>query len=326
VTAERVWTIRDALAWTVEYLGRRDIDSPRLSAEWLLSAATGLSRVELYAYHDRPLSPDERARFREGIERRAAGEPLQYVTGEMPFRHLVLKVRPGVFIPRPETEVLVDVGLAALPAGVGAEDLRSRSSECPSPEAMNTPAECSLRSPAPTPADVPVVVDLCTGSGAVAVSVAFECGGVRVVATDLNPLAVETAARNAEAAGVTDRVDVFEGDLFAPVPGELRGRVDVVLANPPYIPSADLPTLPVEVLGFEPHLALDGGADGLETARRIVAEAPAWLVGEGTLAMELDETRVAAMADEMTSAGWRDVRVVKDLTGRDRVAAGVRPA
>jgi release factor glutamine methyltransferase len=289
--AERVWTVRDALAWTCDYLGRRGVESPRLSAEWLLSAATGLSRVELYAYHDRPLSPEERGRFREGIERRASGEPLQYVTGEMPFRHLVLKVRPGVFIPRPETEVLVDVVLAAL-----------------------------------SPAEAPVVVDLCTGSGAVAVSVAYEVPSARVYATDLNPLAVETASRNAEAAGVGERVDVREGDLFAPLPDELRGLVAAVVANPPYVPSADMPTLPAEVLGFEPHLALDGGADGLDTARRIVTEAPRWLAPGGLLAMELDEARAEAMADEMKAAGWQDAAVTNDLAGRRRVASSRRPA
>jgi release factor glutamine methyltransferase len=290
--SDRVWTIRDAMAWTVDYLGRKQVDEPRRSAEWLLSAATGLSRVELYAHFDRPLSPEERARFREGIERRAAGEPLQYVTGEMPFRHLVLRVRPGVFIPRPETEVLVDVALAGIPAD----------------------------------AEAPLAIDLCTGSGAVAVSIAYERPGAELYASDLNPLAVETTWDNAARAGVGGRVNVFEGDLFAPLPPELKGRATVVAANPPYIPSADLPQLPAEVAGYEPHLALDGGADGLDTARRIAADAPQWLAGDGLLAMELDESRVSAMAAEMEAAGWRDVRVTRDLAGRERVASGVRPA
>jgi release factor glutamine methyltransferase len=289
--AERVWTVRDALDWTIDYLTRKGIEEPRRSAEWLLSAATGLSRVELYTHFDRPLSAEERARFREGIERRAAGEPLQYVTGEMPFRHLVLRVRPGVFIPRPETEVLVDVALAALPAG-----------------------------------REPVVIDLCTGAGAVAVSLAYENPWVTVHATDLNPLAVETTWDNAARANVGGRVNVFEGDLFAPLPREIAGRAAVVVANPPYIPTADMPTLPAEVLGFEPRLALDGGADGLETARRIVAEAPAWLAPRGLLAMELDETRVADMSREMEAAGWHEVTVTRDLPGRDRVVSGIQPA
>lgn len=286
--SERVWTIREALAWTIDYLTRKRIDEPRRSAEWLLSAATGLSRVEIYANFDRPLAPEERARFREGIERRAAGEPLQYVTGEMPFRHLVLRVRPGVFIPRPETEVLVDVALGLLPA------------------------EGEV-----------AAADLCTGSGAVAVSLAFERPSLTAYATDLNPLAVETAWDNAARAGVGGRVNAFEGDLFAPLPAELRGRLALVVSNPPYIPSADISTLPAEVLGFEPHLALDGGADGLETARRIAAGAREWLAPGGGLAMELDETRVARMAEELAAGGWADARVTRDLAGRDRVVSAV---
>ncbi|MDO8964406.1 MAG: HemK/PrmC family methyltransferase, partial [Coriobacteriia bacterium] len=200
--ADAVWTVKAALDWTLDYFGRKGVDSPRRSAEWLLSAATGLSRLELYAYHDRPLTPEERTSFRAGIERRAAGEPLQYVTGEMPFRHLVLHVRPGVFIPRPETEVLVDAALEALAAVVA-----------------------------------PVVIDLCTGSGAIAVSIAYEHADARVWASEIVPATAEVARLNAARAGVEERVTVLDGDLFAPLPLELRGRVNVIATNPPYIPT-----------------------------------------------------------------------------------------
>lgn len=284
--AERAWTCKDALDWTTEYLGRKGDEHPRRSAEWLLSAATGLSRVELYAYFDRPLSPDERAKFRASIERRAAGEPLQYVTGEMPFRHLVLHVEPGVFIPRPETEVLVDAVL----------------------EAIREVQE-------------PLVVDLCTGSGAIAVSIAHEHRGARVWASDVSEQAVEAARRNALYADVTDRVQMFQGDLFAPIPEDLAGRLVAVVSNPPYIPTGDLPDVPNEVLGFEPKTALDGGPDGLDVARRIAAQSLEWLVPGGFLAMELDETRAAVMADEMR-ADYVGVSVRKDLTGRDRIVVG----
>jgi len=287
---ERTWTVADAMSWTVDYLTRKEVESPRRSAEWLLSAATGLSRIELYAHHDRPLTPVERAAFRAGIERRAAGEPLQYVTGEMPFRHLVLQVRPGVFIPRPETEVLVDCVLEFLDASGVAE---------------------------------PVVVDLCTGSGAVAVSTAHERADARVYATEVVPQTAEVAVLNAERAGVSDRVSVAVGDLFAPLPDELRGRVDVVVSNPPYIPTADLASLPVEVASREPRIALDGGADGLDTVRRIVEESREWLRPGGLLAMETDTSRVKDAAELMTS--WYErVGVRHDLTGRDRIAFGTR--
>lgn len=285
--AERVWTVKDALDWTVEFLERKADEHPRRSAEWLLSSATGLSRVELYAYHDRPLSPDERERYRTLVAKRAQGMPLQYVTGEMPFRHLVIHVEPGVFIPRPETEVLVDEVLAHI----------------------RHIAE-------------PVVVDLCTGSGCVAVSVAAEHPGARVWAVDLSPEAVGAAALNARNARVEERVTVLHGDLFGPLPADLAGVVDVVVSNPPYIPTADLPDLPPEVLGFEPHRALDGGPDGLNVVRRIAEDARAWLRPGGLLTMETDTAR-AAEAARILGAHYEDARVLPDLTGRDRIARGL---
>lgn len=287
---ERAWTVGEALAWTVDYLERKGIEGPRRSAEWLLSAATGLSRVELYAHFDRPLSPEERAAFREGIERRAAGEPLQYVTGEMPFRHLVLRVRPGVFIPRPETEVLVDAVLEFIDRSGVAE---------------------------------PLVVDLCTGSCAVAASVAHERAGARVHATEIVPDTAEAAADNALRAGVGSRVAVHIGDLFAPLPTDLRGRFDVVVSNPPYIPTADIAALPAEVSAHEPRVALDGGADGLDVVRRIVDEAREWLRPGGLLAIETDTSR-AKDAAELMLPWYEGVEVRTDLTGRDRIALGTR--
>jgi len=282
----RVWTVKDALEWTVEFLGRKSDEHPRRSAEWLLSAATGLSRVQLYAFHDRPLSPDERARYRALVARRAEGMPLQYVTGEMPFRHLIIHVEPGVFIPRPETEVLVDVALEAI---------------------RGLPR--------------PIVIDLCTGSGCVAASIAAESPEARVWAVDQSASAVAAARRNVLHAKVSDRVQVVHGDLFDPLPGELAGTVDLIVSNPPYIPSSDLPDIPVEVLGFEPREALDGGPDGLDVFRRITADAPGWLAPAGALALELDEARVGAAAGELRD-GYECIEVRKDLTGRDRIVFG----
>jgi release factor glutamine methyltransferase len=280
--AERVWTVKDALEWTCEFLAKKGDEHPRRSAEWLLSSATGLSRVELYAYFDRPLSPEERERYRTLVARRADGMPLQYVTGEMPFRHLVIHCEPGVFIPRPETEVLVDAVL----------------------EHLRDVAE-------------PLVIDLCTGSGCVATSVACEHPGARVWAVDASPQAVETARRNALHGGASDGVQVVHGDLFDPLPAELLGTVDFIVSNPPYVPSADLPDLPAEVLGFEPHLALDGGPDGLDVFRRIAEQAWEWLAPGGGIAIELDTARVADAA-AMLRDRYEGVEVRKDLTGRDR--------
>jgi release factor glutamine methyltransferase len=284
--AERVWTVRDALEWTVDYLARKGDEHPRRSAEWLLSAATGLTRVEVYAHHDRPLSREERARYRTLVARRAEGMPLQYATGEMPFRHLVVRVEPGVFIPRPETEVLVDVALDLL-AG--------------SPE--------------------PRVVDLCTGSGCIAAALATERPQARVWAVDASERAVAAARRNADCAGAGERVQVLHGDLFEPLPRDLAGTADLVVSNPPYVPSADLPDLPAEVLGFEPREALDGGPDGLDVFRRIASEALDWLAPGGALAVELDQRRVEDGA-RLLEAWYEGVTVRKDLTGRDRIVFG----
>jgi release factor glutamine methyltransferase len=284
MAADRVWTVRESLDWTVGYFERAGVESPRRSAEWLLSAATGLSRVELYAHFDRPLTNPERAAFRESIERRAKGEPLQYVTGEVAFRHLVLKVEPGVFIPRPETEVLVDEALRELPHGG-------------------------------------VAIDLCAGSGAVAISIAYERPDVSVVATELSEATAAVARANAERAGVADRVTVLTGDLFAPLPAELRAGADVVVANPPYVPSGDMASLPAEVSAFEPHVALDGGPDGLDVARRIIEGARGWLRPGCVLLMELDTDRVKD-AVRIMDPWYEDCEVRLDLTGRDRFAAG----
>jgi release factor glutamine methyltransferase len=287
MAAEQVWSVKAALDWTTTFLAEKADEHPRRSAEWLLSAATGLSRVELYAFHDRPLSDSERAALRDSVRRRAAGEPLQYVTGEVAFRHLVVKVRPGVLIPRPETEVLVDAVLPEVQRLV-----RDRG------EAL--------------------VADLCTGSGCIALSIASECPGSSVLATDVSPLAVEIAAENAARLGLSEAVTTLSGDLFSALPETVCGTLDVIVANPPYIPSADVPELPAEVAGFEPRLALDGGIDGLDVFRRILAGGTRWLRPGGVLAVELDERMVRKAAAEAVE-WYEDVTVVSDLTGRDRI-------
>jgi release factor glutamine methyltransferase len=293
MTAEQVWTVKAALDWTCGYLTERDDEHPRRSAEWLLSAATGLSRVEIYALYDRPLSDAERASLREGVKRRAAGEPLQYVTGEVAFRHIIVKVRPGVLIPRPETEVLVDAVLPAVDAAIAARG-----------EAL--------------------VADICTGSGCIALAIAQERAEASVHAGDLSPVAVEVTTENAERLALADRVSVIEGDLFAALPAELLGRFDVVVSNPPYVPTADVPQLPAEVAGFEPHLALDGGVDGLDIYRKILVDARSWLRPGGLLGVELDERMVRIAATE-AEEWYQDVRVISDLVGRDRIVVARMP-
>lgn len=289
-----LWTIRSALEWTSGYLERKGDEHPRLSSEWLLCAATGFSRVELYTNYDRPLDKDELKVLHAGVERRGRGEPLQYVTGEMPFRHIVLKCAKGVLIPRPETEVLVDHVLAYLDAlpGQGGED----------------------------GAAGPLVLEVGTGTGCIALSIAQERPGARVRATDVSPDALGLAERNRAALGLDERVELYLADIAEGVPGAGEAAYDVVVSNPPYIPTAEIDRLPREVGGYEPLLALDGGPDGLDVFRRVAACAAASLKPGGLLACELHEDRLRDAAALPEVAGpFTDVRVEKDLTGRDRV-------
>ena len=288
---QETWTVQRVLDWTVGYLQRKGDERPRLSAEWLLCAATGLTRVEVYTNFDRPLTPDELALMHESVARRGRGEPLQYVTGEMPFRHIVMRCEKGVLIPRPETEVLVDGCLEAL-EGV----------------------------------DAPRVLEIGTGTGCIALSLATEYPGTRVIATDVSPRAVALAKRNRDALELAGVVDVVECDLASGVPDALMGTFDLLVSNPPYIPTAVLEhEVPPEVKDHEPHLALDGGPDGLDVFRRLLELAPTALRPGATMALELSEDNVEKAADECRAqAGWKRVEVRQDLTQRPRVLLAVR--
>lgn len=283
------WTVRSALEWTTGYLERKNDEHPRLSAEWLLCAATGLTRIEVYMNYDRPLVAEELAVLHAGVERRGKGEPLQYVTGEMPFRHIVLKCAPGVLIPRPETEVLVDCVLKylnAVPAG---------------PQASR-------------------VLEIGTGTGCIALSLVGEHPDVEVDATDIAPEAYTLATRNRDVLGFEERVRFYLTDLANGVPGADEGTFDVLVSNPPYIPSALVPALPPEVSSYEPGLALDGGPDGLDVFRRIAVQAARALKPGGLLACELhEECLQAASREPSVLESFSDVRIVQDLTHRDRI-------
>ncbi|MFP2957641.1 peptide chain release factor N(5)-glutamine methyltransferase [Myxococcus sp. 1LA] len=281
------WTIRRVLTWTTQHFEKRQVDAPRLTAEILLSYVLKLSRVRLYVDLDRPLSKEELGAYRALIERRMAGEPTQYLTGVREFYNRPFKVDARVLIPRPETELLVEAALRMLP-----KDAPGRA------------------------------LDVCTGSGCIAISLAAERPQATVIATDLSPDACALAQENAQALGVADRVTVLQGDLFAPVPaGE---RFQVVVSNPPYIASDEIPGLSAEVRR-EPKLALDGGPDGLVAVRRVVTGARQWLEAGGLLAMEIGEDQGPAVLELLRAAGYADARVEKDLERRERMAFGTQP-
>ncbi|QZZ52575.1 peptide chain release factor N(5)-glutamine methyltransferase [Myxococcus xanthus] len=281
------WTIRRVLTWTTQHFEKRQVDAPRLTAEILLSHVLKLSRVRLYVDLDRPLSKDELGAYRALIERRMAGEPTQYLTGVREFYNRPFKVDARVLIPRPETELLVEAALRMLP-----KDAPGRA------------------------------LDVCTGSGCIAISLAAERPQATVIATDLSPDACALARENAQAMGVADRVTVLQGDLFTPVPaGE---RFQVVVSNPPYIASGEIPGLSAEVRR-EPTLALDGGPDGLVAVRRVVTGARQWLEPGGLLALEIGEDQGPAVLELLRAAGYADARVEKDLERRERMAFGTQP-
>ena len=286
-----MWTVRSTLEWMRGYLERHGDEHPRLSAEWLMCAATGFSRIEVYMNYDRPLDAGELSILHEGVKRRGAGEPLQYVTGEMPFRHIVLKCGPGVLIPRPETEILVDCVLEYIDKQDGSQH----------------------------------VLEIGTGTGCISLSIAGERPGTTVVATDISPDAIALATRNREALGCEDVVEIVHTDIAEGVEGADKAAFDVLVSNPPYIPSAIVDTLPREVGGFEPRLALDGGQDGLDVFHRIVQTAEVALREGGLMAFELHEDCLQLAAqDEQVNEHFQDIRIVKDLTGRDRILLAIR--
>lgn len=343
MTSSEIWTIKAALDWTVGYLERKGDENPRLSAEWLLSEATGKPRIELYMNFDQPLSMDERDVLRAYVTRRGKGEPLQYITGEVAFRHIMVKVRPGVLIPRPETEVLVSEVLALLPQaprprtreslagdaayageacseGLAVVGESEPAGESGRPLAGEGEGELAGAAEGATERDRTVLVaDLCTGSGCIACSLAYEHPQVRVVATDIADEAIALASENVAALGLGDRVEVLQCSLGEGVDATHLGNFDAVVSNPPYIPSAVLDEIPREVTHFEPSLALDGGEDGLDLFRPLCAWAQRALKPGGVLACELHEGHMDEAAGVAGEAGFVDVRIVNDLAGRPRV-------
>lgn len=278
------WNIRKVLTWTTQHFAAKAIDAPRLTAELLLAHVLVADRIRLYTDIERPLAGDELTAYRALIQRRLAGEPTQYLTGVREFYGRPFSVDARVLIPRPETELLVDACLAHLAKGVPSRTL-----------------------------------DLCTGSGCIAVTIACEVPGASVLAVDVSAAACAVARENAEKHHAGSRVTVALGDLYAAVPPD--ARFDAVVSNPPYIASHQLPTLQREVRA-EPSLALDGGPDGLTVVRRVVAGATGALKAGGLLAVEIAEDQGAAVESLFREAGLIEVRVERDMARQNRLVLG----
>lgn len=276
--APAAWTVRRVLDWTRERFERAGSPSPRADADWLMAHVLGLtSRTAVYLDLDRPLTDTERAAMREVVRRRAAGEPVQYITGVQGFYGRTFRVDRRVLVPRPETEELVAHLLTRL-----------------GPERRRAPL---------------TVLDVGTGSGVIAVTLALECPGARVTATDIDADALDAA----RAAGTALRAEVewLHGALYEPVAGR---RFDVIVSNPPYV--ADSPAgrarLSFGTAAFEPARALFGGTDGLSVLRPLIAEAPLHLAPGGLLAVEIGADQAQAVEAPARAAGLGDVVVEKD--------------
>ncbi len=282
------WTVARLLEWTTGRFKERGIDSPRLEAEILLACALGIRRIDLYVRHDQIVDDAGRARFRDMVRRRQEGCPTAHIVGKKEFYSLDFAVSPATLIPRPDTELLVD------------EALRQAK-----------------------PLTDPLIADIGTGTGCVAVALAHRLPKARIVAVDISPEALETARGNATRLGVADRVDFRLGDLLAPLAGL---RPDLIVSNPPYIPTNDIAGLDPGVRDHEPALALDGGPDGLRVIERLAEQALSLLAPGGRLLVEIGAGQEEGARRVLTSAGFTVESVRKDGVGHPRVVRAIKPS
>lgn len=280
------WTTLAVLDWTTQRFTEAGIAGARLEAQLLLARVLECSRMQLYTGFDKPLGEVELAAYKALIRRRLGGEPVAYLLGDQEFWGLPFFVDEHVLVPRPDTETLIEVAV-------------------------------KLRADKAAPCRV---LDLCTGSGAIAIALAKELPAATILATDVSPQACAIARKNAERNGFADRVEIREGDLFGPVSG---GRFDLIVANPPYIASAVIDTLSSEVKR-EPRLALDGGPDGLVFYDRICANALEHLAPGGALVVEHGFDQAESVHARFSSAGLAEITLVHDLGKNPRVTRGLR--
>ena len=286
------WTIIELLQWTTTYFETHGIDSPRLDAELLLACALGLERIDLYLRHDQPLNSEELDRFRELVKRRKAREPIAYITGQKEFWALELAVGPGVLIPRPETECVVEAVLDFMATRTGSGAHR--------------------------------ILDLGTGSGAIALAIAHSRPETQVVAVERSRAALAFANRNCRRHALGERVQIVAGrwfDIFSAG----QARFDVIVSNPPYIPSHQVDTLQPEIARYEPREALDGGVEGLDCLKQIIGQASSFLAHGGALFLEIGHDQYPAVRRIAESCRvYRDITCRPDYSGLDRVASFIK--
>jgi release factor glutamine methyltransferase len=287
---EEPWTILKLLNWTTDYFEKNKVAEPRPSAEVLLAHLLSKDRLFLYLNYERPMEKEELSEFRTLVKRRLGGEPNQYITGMQEFWSLPFRVSPDVLIPRPETEVLLETVL----------------------EFLGSP-EREVR-----------ILDLGTGSGAIAVALARELGAIKIVATDWSMAAVKLAQENARLNQIDSRIHFVCADMFSAF-SRSSAKFTVVATNPPYVSHAEFSNLSPEIRDYEPRDALDGGPDGLAAIRRIIKEAPTVLSHKGGLIMEMGAEQaenVSKLARD--SQLYESYRIIKDYSGLDRVLLAVK--
>jgi release factor glutamine methyltransferase len=287
---EEPWTILKLLNWTTDYFEKNKVAEPRPSAEVLLAHLLSKDRLFLYLNYERPMEKEELSEFRTLVKRRLGGEPNQYITGMQEFWSLPFRVSPDVLIPRPETEVLLETVL----------------------EFLGSP-EREVR-----------ILDLGTGSGAIAVALARELGASKIVATDWSMAAVKLAQENARLNQVDSKIHFVCADLFSTFSSS-SGKFAVVATNPPYVSHAEFSNLSPEIRDYEPRDALDGGPDGLAAIRRVIMEAPTVLSHKGGLIMEMGADQaesVSALVEN--SQHYESHKIIRDYSGLDRVLLAIK--
>jgi len=275
-----VWTIKKLLDWTTDYFKKYAIEWPHLEAEILLAHSLGLKRIDLYVKHEKVLTPEELAKFKGLIQRRSLHEPIAYITGNQPFMSLDFKVNPSVLIPRPETEKLVEVAI---------DLIKSRDF---------------------------IIADIGTGCGCIAITLAKYLPEIKVIGIDSSPEAIAIAKENARKHKVENRCEFVVGNMLEP----LKNKPDLILSNPPYIPTADIEKLDPDVKDFEPHQALDGGADGLDYIRKLIEESPKHA---DNLILEFGINQAEAVK-ELAQGKFSEIKILEDTSGKERLFLGVK--
>jgi release factor glutamine methyltransferase len=311
------WTIQKLLSWMTEYFTDKGIDSPRLSAELLLSHVLKMQRIELYTQFDKAVAKDQLDILHDLVKRAGQNEPIAYLAGKTEFYSLQLEVCPDCMIPRPETELLVERAiefLRARPVSPATGRISKRRGK-----AQNQGVSNGART------GPQFVCDLCTGCGCIAVAIAKNYAGAKIIATDICDAALNVAAKNIEKYKLKDRITLLSGDLFEPLVPHLDvDKFDLIVCNPPYVSADEYEKLEKNVKDYEPKLALFAGVDGLDVYRRIIEQADGFLKSDAALMLEIGYSQGPAVKELLEQSGvFVEVKIEKDFNDNDRIVKGV---